>query len=171
MFPRSIQGIDPAEGKIRYKDDIEPDEYISTISEIVEFAMPSVKWAIDEGRSIYEFAERHIELLPLGILPVYRDEGYLMLYPDGDPEVRIYQYRLSVVAGSKDTFRALELSFLYAETRTLANTLETIKLNLIRNFPGYPNPATYLCRTNVWLPLAETVLPVSKRMLIRELAA
>ena len=48
---------------------------------------------------------------------------------------------------------------------------EALKIDLIKEFPELPNPATYSFNIEVDFPFNETILPIAKRKLIRRLAA
>ncbi len=168
-FPRNLTGLDVESKQLSYESHYEENAYISTVTEIVDFAIPTLKGTLEEGRHIYEMVEQNIELAPLGILPLYTDEGYLLLQPDLSEEVSVYNYRLSGITGQGENFKALEVSYLYSDKRSIAHTYESIKLELIKRFRHLPNPATFLCRSRVWLPLRETLLPVTRRLLLRHL--
>jgi hypothetical protein len=168
-FPKNLSGLDTERGNLIYESTIQEDHYFSTVTDIVEYAIPTLRGALDEGKQIYEEVEQHIELVPLGVIPVYRDEGYLLVQPDMTDEVSVYNYRLSVITGLGENFRALEMNWIYNDKRSIAHTYESIKSELIHRFSQLPNPATFLCRSRGWLPLKETILPVTRRVLLKQL--
>jgi hypothetical protein len=168
-FPKNISGLDPSKGTLIYENTLQDDHYFSSVTEIVDYAIPAFKQTLEEGRQIYEEVEQHIELTPLGVIPVYKDEGYLLVQPDLTDEVSVYNYRLSVIAGIGESFRALEMNWIFNDKRSIAHTYESIKRELILKFKHLPNPATFLCRSRGWLPLKETLLPVTRRVLLKQL--
>lgn len=170
-FPRDLTGLDIKRLEMNYTSGIIPDEYSSTITEILGFALPGISDTIREGRDIYEFVERHIEFHPVGIEPIYRHEGFLLVNEEPDPDVYIYSFRYSIIPGPEENMRGLELHYLLSERRSIANTIEQIKLSLAKRFPELPNPATFFCLSRMHVPLAETLLPVTRRMLMKRLAA
>jgi hypothetical protein len=65
----------------------------------------------------------------------------------------------------------LGLTYHYAVRKSITNPVEQIKLDLTRRFQDMPNPATFFCYSHLQVPLSETLLPVSKRLLMKRLAA
>jgi len=171
QFPKDLLGIDIRRLEMRYESCFNPEDYLSAITETIEFALPSVKDAIQEGKEIYDLVERHIEFSPVGIEPIYRDEGFLLINEEPDSDVFVYSFRYSIIPQTGETLRGLELNYLYSEQRSLVNQIEQIKLNLIKRFSEFPNPATFFCLSRLQVPLSETLLPVTRRLLMRRLAA
>lgn len=170
-FPKDLLGIDSRRLEMSYESTITPEEYISTITEIVEFAIPGIKGTIREGKDIYELVERHIEFQPVGIEPIYRDEGFLLVNEEPQHEVYVYSFRYSIIPHSTESLRGLELTYVGSERKSIVNTIEQIKLSLAKRFANLPNPATFFCLSKLQVPLADTLLPVSRRILMKRLAA
>jgi benzoyl-CoA reductase/2-hydroxyglutaryl-CoA dehydratase subunit BcrC/BadD/HgdB len=168
-FPKELKGLDSHQLKLSYESTLFPDEHISTITEIAEFAIPSIKGIIEEGKEIYEFVEHNIEISPVGIVPVYNQAGYVLLCSDHDQWMRIYQFEHSVIATDTDHLHSLSLNYLFQEKRSVTNTAEQIKLNLIKQYQSLPQPATYLCMSRLSFPIMETLLPVTKRLLMKKI--
>jgi len=171
QFPKELTGLDMRRLEMNFESAVQPDEYISTITEIIDFALPSLHDAIREGRDIYEFVEQHLDFSPVGVEPIYRNEGFLLVHDESHPEVYIYSFRFGVIPNALEGMRGLELTYLYAERRSLANPIEAIKRNLSQRFREFPNPATFLCVSRLRVPIAETLLPVTKRIMMKRLAA
>jgi len=170
-FPKELSGFDFNKLKLEF-DNLQPtDEYISTITEIMQFAIPNIQYTIEEGKGIYEEIEKHIEIGPVGIIPVYNQEGYLLLHQEYHKDVFVYQYHHSVVTHANENLRALSLNYLCKEVKSIANPIEQIKLNLIKKFKELPHPATFLCLSRIQLPMTETLLPLAKRLMITKALA
>ena len=165
-FPKDLTGIDLNGLKLEYERQKLDDQGITTITEIMEFALPSFRYTINEGKEIYDLVERNIEIAPVGIMPVYNHEGYVLINADKTDDVHIYQYQHSIIVQAHENMRSLSLKYLHKEVKSLANTVEQIKLNLIKNFKSLPQPATYLCVSKLSFPMMETLLPVTKRLLL-----
>jgi hypothetical protein len=165
-FPKDLKGFDLNKLKLEYERQKGDDEHLQAVNEILEFAIPTMKGAIEEGKEIYEIVEKNIEIQPLGIMPVYNQEGYLFFHEVHSQDVHIFQYQHSVIVSSHENFRSLNLQFVKREIRSIANSFEQIKINLIRTFRQLPQPATYLCTSHLCFPLVETLLPVTKRVLL-----
>jgi len=167
-FPKEFLGFDFNKLQLLYEQKQSHDQVISTITEIVDFALPNIQEVLEEGREMYEFVETHLEISPLGIIPVYNREGYLLINEDKSTDVHIYGYQHSIISTSSDNMHSLQLNYLKKETRSISNSFENIKLNLIRTFTNLPQPAAYLCFSKMSFPLFETLLPVTKRLLMKQ---
>jgi hypothetical protein len=51
--------------------------------------------------------------------------------------------------------------------RSMVNTYESLKSELIRNRSDLPNPAVYSIETDLSFPVEETLLPIAKRSLVK----
>jgi hypothetical protein len=171
QFPRRVVGFDLANKQVLREQAHQDDETLGTVSEIIGFAIPEMTDVLEEGKLVYHYAENQIEIQPVGLVPMQVQEGYLMLYSEPRPDVYIYQYSSSVLTTSHENFRTLRVECIGSQVRSLANSFESIKQELLRRFRDWPNPATYLCLSHVPLPLEETFLPISKRLLMKNLAA
>ncbi|MEQ8809283.1 MAG: hypothetical protein RIE59_09475, partial [Imperialibacter sp.] len=169
-FPKSISKADFSKLKLTYQKLVEDDDLMLEIESIVEFAMPKFQNALEVGKEIYEFVENNLEFVPVGVTPIYTNEGYLFLSQDVSSDVNIYQYQLTFFEQSNEKFRGINTHFLKREERTLSNTFEHIKLKLVKKFANLPNPATYAIVSKQFFPLPETLLPIAKRLLVRNIS-
>jgi len=55
-------------------------------------------------------------------------------------------------------------------TLSFTNTLENIKLDLIRKDPSLPQPATFDCVCGIGVPLEETLVPIAQRAALQHLS-
>lgn len=168
QFPRSLNKLSLEESEA-FSLVVEDGEEMRCIEEIVEFALPSLKSKINDGKSIYEFVEKSLEFEPVGVLPLYKDEGYIFLFDDVDGDVLIYKYASAFIESSTEKYRSLKTDFVGRERKTLSKSFENIKMNLAKRFSELPNPAAWLVKSNFKFPLIETFLPVTKRVLMQEL--
>jgi hypothetical protein len=169
-LPKELKGIDPTTGEWIYDSTPAQDNAVQAVEEIIAFAMPSIQDTLREGQTIFEFAEKNIEISPVGAVPVYHHEGYLLLQEHPGNDVGIYEYKHSVIAAGNENLQSLAFRYLYTETRSIANPVESIKQSLVRKFHWLPNPATWYCNSKITLPANETLLPVIKRLLLRTLS-
>lgn len=165
-FPRELSGFDFNKLRLEYQQQKMMDENISTISEVVEFALPNLKETIEEGRNIYDLVEKNIEIQPVGIMPVYSRDGYVMVHVDHTTDIHVFQYQHSVIVSSEENLRSLSLQYICKEVKSITNSFEQIKLKLISTFRDLPQPATFLCISKMQFPLMETLVPVTKRLLL-----
>ena len=169
-FPKSISKADFTKLEVTYRRLVEDDEMMQEIEDIMEFAAPRFKSTLEVGKEIYDFVEKNLEFVPVGLTPIYINEGYLFIQQDVNSEVNIYQYQLTFFEQANEKFRGVHTHFLKKEERTLANTFEQIKLKLVKRFSTLPNPATFAVVSKLFFPLPETLLPVAKRMLVQNIS-
>lgn len=166
-FPKLLLGPSQGSMNLDYKPVVVDDELMKQLEEIVAFAIPEIQKCIEEGRSIYDFLEEEMKIEPIGISPIYQKEGYVFLSYDSSKDVFIYRYKVSLFQNSVDTFKGIMMQLVKQVRKSLANTYETIKLELIKNYKELPNPATYSIYSKYQIPLEESFLPISKRLLLK----
>jgi hypothetical protein len=168
-FPRELESVDLERLTLNYKRILDDDEVMRELSDIIHYAIPAIKNTLEQGKDVYEFVERHLNFDTVGLLPMYKYEGYLMLQAGKKADVHVYRYHLSMLEAGGHDLRAISTTFLRRERRSISNSLRNIKLHLVQKFKDLPNPATYFVESTLSIPLAETLLPISKRRLLREL--
>lgn len=169
-FPQNLVGIDPRTLKLRLEKNQPDDVVLQEIMDIIDYAMPVFREKIEEGQHIYNFIEGQILLEPVGVEPLNKSEGYLLLHDAGGQDVLIYKYGISLITNSNERYRSLRTEIIGRERKTISKSFEQIKLGLIQRFKELPNPATWLLSSKLKLPLVETFLPVGKRLVMRKLA-
>ncbi|MEQ9229735.1 MAG: hypothetical protein RIF46_03575, partial [Cyclobacteriaceae bacterium] len=169
-FPKTLSRADFVKLKLTYDKLIKDDEVMSVIEDLIGFALPKLEHVLEEGRELYEFVESNIEFSSVGVAPIYDQEGYLLLNQDCENKVSIYRYQMTLFERSDEKYRSLTTDFIGSEVRSIVSTYESIKMLLIKNFSDLPNPATYLAISKLKFPIQETVLPIAKRMLVKELS-
>lgn len=168
-FPKSLSSIDLEKFKLSYRKVVEDDELMEEVGRVVHYAIPKIKHLLKEGRGIYEFMEEQLELDEIGIRPIYDKEGYLMLRNPNQNDLLVYQFQVSLLQHADENYRMVKTTFSSKESKSLARTVEQIKLDLCKRFKELPNPATFLISSKLHLPLRESFLPIAKRMLIRNI--
>lgn len=188
-FPKELTKIDLKEPKLEYKSLLRDGEIMDEINSIVEYSIPKIEYYIEEGNSIYNLVREKINIFPVGVLPIYVKEGYILLtfFSGGRKKANIFQYCLSLYLSqrtdtSQDSFATsaenqgqmfcnIQTRYVTTMTMTAANTFENIKTQLIKNNPELPNPATFAVESELSFPLNETLLPVVKKLLVQYVAA
>lgn len=169
-FPKTISRADFRKLKITYRKIIQDDELMNEIEEIIGYAMPQFESTLNEGREIYEFIESNVDISPVGLTPIYSKEGYLMINQGNSRQVNVYRYLVSIFQGENEEYQGIHTSYLTQSNYSITRSFETIKLELIKTYKDLPNPATFLVRSKFVFPLPQTVLPMAKRMLIKEIS-
>lgn len=165
-FPSQIEQIDLQQFNISFSKVITNDELMNHIEEIIDFSLPVIQKHIDEGKAIYDFIENEIELNPVGILPIYRNEGYLLVK---HKQIRVYEYSVKYFMHNDTDYRAINATYITSYEHHIANTCENIKIDMVRNRKKLPNPATFSIETRYEYPIEDTLLPITKRLLMKYL--
>lgn len=168
-FPREIHSLNLKKLAINYKDKTQEDEVMKHLSEIIAYSKPKLKKQIEEGKSIYNFIEDQLEIEPVGLSALYQKEGYALVSSGLSKDVWVYRYKIDLFENSRDKYRGIALGFIAVFKRSLTNTYHRIKLDLIRSFADLPNPSTWRIHSKHEVPLQESLLPVSKRLLLRNI--
>lgn len=149
---------------------VEDDAMMKEIEAIVSFALPEFKSSLDEGAQIYDYVEAHCEISPVGLTSLYAREGYLFLSQPPATETNVYRYHLTFF-DAKESMRGIHIEHVRTMQRSIANTYEHIKLQLIREFKAIPNPSVYLVHSKLKFPYTQTLVPVAKRLLIKQVSS
>ena len=143
-FPKEITRIDLEKMKLAYAETSADSELMKHLEEIVEYALPKMEGTLGLGKELYEEVADDLSLEPVGILPLYRDEGYLIMELGKGKRADVYQYKINKFVMSGEGFRGIYFNFLQSIRRGIGETFENIKLGLMRAYQSLPNPATYL---------------------------
>lgn len=166
-FPKQLQSPDFKNLKLHYRPIPFDDDIMEQLEEIVDFCLPQINKYIEEGKSIYDFLEKEIVIQPVGLSPIYQKEGYALLSTEKSKDVYVYRYKITLFQNSLDTFKGVMMQFVQKVRQSLANSIEQIKLDLIKCYKDLPNPATYLIHCQNQIPIQESFLPISKRLLLK----
>jgi len=166
-FTHNLRKIDLDKFKLEYEKAINEHEFMEEIEAILQFAIPKIKLSMKDGKDIYDFVEEHLNIEPIGVVPLSTDFGYMMLRNGNKIELKVYKYEITLFEKSSEQFRAIKTNYVTSFSKNLHHTYESLKLTLIKLDRSIPNPATYLVRSDFKLPLQETLLPIAKRELVR----
>ena len=170
-FPKKLTGTQLEKLQLLYKQMIEDDEMMRELEDIINYSTSTIKDAIQSGTGIYEFVEEKINITPIGIIPLNIQEGYFFLSTSDTQSTRVYHYRLSIFEKHDEKYRSIKTAYIDRWQRSLANTYEHIKSELIRHRNELPNPAVYSIETILTFPVDETLLPIAKRSLVKYISS
>lgn len=170
QFPERISRADFEKLELVYEKIVEDDETMQQIEEIIQYAAPLFGEAVEEGKELYDFVERHLEISPVGITPIYHNEGYFFLEAFPGKETQVYVYRITVFENTYEKYRGINTQLLQTVRRGLAQTHESLKVQLVRERQELPNPATFAVVSRVPVPLENSLLPIAKRSLVKYVA-
>lgn len=166
-FPGRIKEVDFQRLQLLYEKLVEDDEAMQEVEEILEYALPLFKTSLEEGKEIYEFVEKQCELSPVGLMPLYADEGYFFLEQPERTKAAVYKYQITVFHNATENLRGIHTSYVKSFSRGIGETYENLKLKLSRSMRELPNPAVFLINTKLKFPRESTLIPVIKRLLVR----
>lgn len=166
-FPKRIDEVNAEKLELVYKQMLADGELMQELENIILFAIENIRPIIEDGTGIYEFVEKQLRIEPVGILPLYKNEGYVLLRYGGVQEVRVYSYTITLYEHKDARYRGIKMDLIDSLDGGIIYTSEMIKREIIRNNPQMPNPAVYSIDTEYSFPLDETLLPIAKRLLVQ----
>lgn len=169
-FPGTLTQADFTNFKLVYEKLAEDDKLMQEIENIIEFSIPQFEFHLAEGKKIYDFIESQIKIFPVGIMPIHTDSGYLFLQCGTKSETRVYEYLVTIFDQPDERYRAISLQYITSYEKTLRNSYENIKHDLLMYNRMLPNPATYVIESELVVPIEDTFLPLAKRTLVKYLS-
>ncbi len=166
-FPERMAHADLKNLKIIYEKMLEDDQLMQEIESIISFSIPQFEKYLNEGKQIYDFIESKISIFPVGIVPLQLNEGYIFLTVSSDRETKVYEYQITLFENPDEKYRGIYMQFIASFEKSLLNTFENIKSELIRYHKKLPNPATYVIESDLLIPIDETFLPLAKRTFMK----
>jgi len=139
------------------------------LNEIVAFGLTEIKSKLNDGKELYEEVEHQLEIFPIGIQPLRTDEGYFFLNDYLQKLISVYHYEITLFENYKEQYRGIKTTHIADYNISVTKNYESIRYELIKTQKNLPNPATYAVEFKVSYPLPETMLPVAKRSLVREI--
>lgn len=169
-FPKRAGHIDIKNVEIVYEQMLADDEVMQELEHITQYAIEELKGSIDNGASIYDFVEQQLRIEPVGITPLYKNEGYMLLRYGQYAEIRAYSYTITLFEQPDARYQGIRINYVDSWNKSIYNTYEHIKLDIIRGNRILPNPAVYSVEFPLSVPLDETLLPIAKRLLVRHIS-
>jgi hypothetical protein len=166
-FPKDLKGLDLTTWQPVYEEAVKDDPYLSELNYILDFAIPQLSKSLDDGACRFSEVGENMRISPLGIVPLRLDEGYLFFVDGLERMVSIFRYQLALYNEMKE--RYLKTFFVDTIRTSIGNTVEQIKIDLVKRDQSLPNPATYVVESKHHYPLHETLLPVAKHLMIKHL--
>jgi hypothetical protein len=168
-FPKQISKIDVQNFKIEFERLLEDDKCLIEVESILDFAIPLMKEHLKEGKDIYQFVEDKLNIFPVGIIPLNTEMGYLFLIGSKSKDTIVYEYQITIFENANERYRGINTEYVSIFSRSITNTFENIKLDLIKTYKRFANPGTYVVESKMSFPIRETLLPIAKMSLVRYL--
>lgn len=165
-FPKKLLGFNKETLQPEYERLLNDSSIMQEILQIVDFSLPKFEYYLKEGKKIYDFIESHTSISSVGLMPLNNYFGYVLL-KDATSDIHVYSYEITLFESADEKYRSVYTQYISSFTKSIYNNLERIKLQLIKKFRKWPNPATYAIETDLTIPFAETFLPIAKRLLAK----
>lgn len=148
------------------------EDSLRRVTDFINWALPQINSSIDEGKAIFDFVDEHIELHEVGIMPIYKNEGYFFIPDLRHDLMKIYRFEMSLFSTEDNPLRTLKSKLVDLISLQAPETDSPYELKhmLVKKFKDLPNPSCYHFETCIDFPFVETILPVAKRKLVRALA-
>lgn len=173
LFPKKIEKIDLKNKKIVYSNEDYSDAEVEKLFEFIHWVHPEIEGALNEAKAILDFVKRNITIEEIGIIPIYRNEGYFFVPDNRQEQEQVYRFEMSFLPTGDISFNVMKTNLI----ETLRNSELTrqafaeLKMDLIKRHPEMPNPAAFRCETDLDFPFDETIFPIAKSILAAKLAA
>jgi hypothetical protein len=169
-FPKRVSRVTGPPPRIEYKSEVTDPSFMTEMDAIMEFALPRFQTLLTEGQQRWLDIANSLILAPVGLLPLRPEEGYLLLHTTDQTETHVYYFCLTLYSDQEPGGRLVQMRFIEAVRKSLVNTVENIKLDLIRRHRYLPNPATFTLESQKNYPIQETLLPIARQLLVQAVA-
>ncbi|GAB3774062.1 hypothetical protein GCM10028818_16340 [Spirosoma horti] len=169
-FPKRVSRVTGPPPRIEYKSEVTDPSFMTEVDAIMEFALPRFQAMLTEGQQRWLEIANSLLLAPVGLLPLRPEEGYLLLQTTDQAETQVYYFCLTLYSDQEPGGRLVQMRFIEAVSKSLVNTVENIKLDLIRRHRHMPNPATFMLESQTSYPIQETLLPIARQLLVQAMA-
>ena len=169
-FPKKISRIDLNKIELIYEELYQYDSLPKEIEEVIDYAIPTMEQTIGRGVEVHDEVSASLVIDPVGIIPLYRDEGYVLLENGNKSLTEVFQYQVRKFIMHNEQYRGVYFQWVDRLKRGIGETVEHIKLQLIKTYSVLPNPATFLVYSEKPYPMKETMLPMSKKLLMQRIS-
>ncbi|GGB90419.1 hypothetical protein [Dyadobacter sediminis] len=166
-FPKNLTGINPRTWTLEYEELHQDDPYLEELNYILDFSIPRLTRSLESGTERFSEVRENVRISPVGIVPLRLEEGYLLFLHTFQPMVSVFAYQLALYNEMKE--RYLKTTFLETVRVGIGNSVSQIKVDLTRKNRSLPNPATYIVESKYDYPLHEALLPVAKKLVLKEM--
>jgi hypothetical protein len=171
-LPQALKMIDWQNKRLVFEPLAFQPADVERVLELIRWALPHLHAAIEEGRRIYDFVDDNLYIEEVGLMPMYRQEGYAFIPENRSSLLHLLQYEVSLFTAEDQRYRTIKTRLLKSiRQQLIQRSPESLKMLLLEERRDLPNPATYQFATELDFPYAETILPVAKRKLVARVCA
>ncbi|MEH6306100.1 hypothetical protein RYH73_10635 [Olivibacter sp. CPCC 100613] len=170
-FPVRLTHADTEAVKLTYEKLVNDDDLMLEIERIISYAIVKLDEVLKEGKEIYDFVESRLTIEAIGVMPLYPYNGYMLLKNGTEKGILVYEYQVTLFEGKDEQYRGVHMDYLTKYDRHLLyGTPELIRKDLIHQRKKLPNPAVYHVESDITFPLNQTLLPLAKRSLMKQIS-
>lgn len=166
-MPKEVDRFDLNELRVVYKRLEQDENLMSEVKSVLHYAIPKMEHSIKMGREIYEESESQMSIEPIGIVPMYKDEGYVFMEVNPERLTHVFRFQIKKFILFNEQMRGVYFKWINRLVRGVGDSFEQLKMRLIQQQKDLPNPATFLIQSNSHLPMEETLIPLGKRLVLR----
>lgn len=166
-FPKSPIRFDIKTQSVWYKTEEADNDFLADLDEVVDFAIPRFQKLFQEGQQLWNEILSGLSLIPIGLMPLRPEEGYLLIHRTRQAETQIYTYNLTLYSDGEPGGRYVHIRYVESMPKSINLTFENMKLDLVRRYRHLPNPATYMLESSWNYPVQETLLPIARQLIAR----
>ena len=133
-------------------------------------ALPALSEVWEEGHELSLDLRARLHMEPIGVRPLRKDEGYLLLRQGNNARVYLYAARRIALPAAHPPHQEIITHYVTDYALGITCTFEHVKLDLVRRATPLPNPAVYAITADLELPALETFVPLAKQLIREELA-
>jgi hypothetical protein len=165
-MPKELTELDLDKMKLLYEK-LNEDKIVDELQQILQFALPEMETKIKQGIALYDEVENKLSVFSLGLIPIYKDDGYFIISNFATKNLLLYNYHFGVFENALENYRGIKTQFIKSYPLSITNTYEKIKFEIIQSNPSNSTPATFVVEFKEKIPYRETLLPVAKRSLVQ----
>lgn len=162
-FPKELVDISLEGFTLKYEDLVIDSGWLKEIDYLVEFAIQEFKDKIIIGKFIYDEVERCTDLIEIGPVHFNNDKGYFILTNE---DIDVYEFEIVRMLDGLET-KGLKTRLVRSYPSEFLLSYESIRLDLVDG-SQIENPSTFIIDCPIKYPVEETLLPISKKILLKK---
>lgn len=143
------------------------DHKMSDLFLFSKWALPLLVDHIEEGKVLHDFVNRNLELIELYNHINEKDHGFFMVEDNYKGLIHLYKYNLTETFLSDIHYTNIKTNFIDMFELS-KNSYSNIDLIFDKHQIELFNSVTYIIHSEIDFPFKETVLPLAKTKLIKE---
>ncbi len=143
-----------------------------SVLELIEWFRPFMKETMEEGKALYDFVKKNLQLEQIGAVKNDNEKGFILIPDNEDNLLQVLSFEVVAAKYGTRTTRKLNTYLIDSVPLDFVNeTPEDAILSLFEKYPQMPDSTTFIFKTDLDFSFADTILPVAKRKLMARLAA